>query len=441
MAVALLAGVTLALACVAVAAAASAGLLQPLLAYWGALAHFWAGGRYTSVPASLGLSAFGRAHLYSLASVPWLMVQPHYRTGTFQQDMLTNLRNVVLPTRVYGVPLSLWARSRASAVFAIAVLIPCAALVGSLWRKYQGLEASAAECFRRSLLAPTDWFQLWRLNCRLASMTALATRSADFELEDKWRFIQACQKNDIAVTPVMDQPVTLVAKDVLEEGGMGIHVLKNVMHGGRWILQERLDNCKAVKQLLPENAPLSTLRVVTGSRGALKLLGAGKEGQATKAKALCTVWRAGRAGAATDHSSVMVNVPESHKSEVLGTGSSSAHWYARGWKSLGAPLSTADGSLEAHPDTGKALKGQRLPGATAAAALCERAHDVLMPSVPLAGWDVAFCPAKDGGAAPELVLLEANLSCNFFRGSIAWGEYSSLLDEHFAAIDAWRHRG
>lgn len=414
-------------------------MLPAALCYWRAIFYFWSGGSYARVPAGLGLSALGRAHLYSLASVPWLMSQPHYRTGTFQLDMLTNLRNVVLPTRVYGVRLSLFARSRVIAIFAIVVVIPCAAFVGSLWRKWNGLEKSAVDCFRRSLLAPRDWFQLWRINCRLASMTALATKSKDFELEDKWIFIQRCQEKGIPVTPVMDQPVTLVAKDVLEEGGMGIHVLRNVKHGGQWILQEKLDNCEALKKLLPDNAPLSTLRVVTGARGALPLLGITSE-PVSRAKALCTVWRAGRAGASTDHSSVMVDVPDPHHSEILGTGSSSAHWYARGWRSFGMPLSTADGTILNHPDTGKALQGMRLVGASAAAALCERAHQLLMPTVPLAGWDVAFCPPSGGGTCdePELVLLEANLSCNFFRGSIDWDEYAAIIDEHFAAIDVWR---
>jgi hypothetical protein len=358
--------------------------------------------------------------------------------------MLTNLRNVVLPTGFYGVPLSVCARSRGFAYLTIVLLLPACAAVGSLVRWWKGMEASTTACFERTLLGPTDWFQLWRLNCRLASMTALATRSADFELEDKWRFIQACQAKDIPVTPVMDKPVTLIAKDVLEEGGMGIHVLKNVMHGGRWILQEKLDNCAAVKKLLPERAPLSTLRVVTGSRGALAALGAGPAGggEVSGAKSLCTVWRAGRLDAATDHSCVMVDVPDGKNSEVLGSGSTSAHWYARGWKAWGMPVSTADGMVRAHPDTGKTLCGERLPGASAAAALCEDAHTKLMPGVPLAGWDVAFCPPTNGGPGdkPELVLLEANLSCNFFRGRIAWDDYSSLIDEHFAAIDAWRAR-
>jgi len=412
-------------------------MLCILLRYWQALFFFWTGGLYADAGPKLGLSKYSRAHLYSLASVPWLMTQPHYRTGTFQEDMLTNLRNVVPPTGLLGVPLSVFARSRVHTVLAVLVLLPSVAFVGAWWRKWHGLEDSAAECFGRSLLSPTDWFQLWRLNCRLASMTSLATQSKDFELEDKWVFIQNCLEKKIPVTPVMDWPVTLVAKDCLEEGGMGIHVLKNVLHGGRWILQEKLDNCDAVKSLLPSEAPLSTMRVLTGSHGALADLGVASVAR-SKAHTLATVWRAGRQGASTDHNCIMVNVPNCKSSDVLGRSSTSAHWYARGWKSFGMPVSTKDGSITAHPDTGLDLEGKRLPGASEAAELCERAHDMLMPGVPLAGWDVAFCPSKTGGAEPELILLEANLSCNFFRGDIDWTSYADLLDEHFLAIDAWR---
>ena len=35
---------------------------------------------------------------------------------------------------------------------------------------------------------------------------------------------------------MFDMPKTLITKDVLKEGGLGIHVLKNVLHRGRWIL-------------------------------------------------------------------------------------------------------------------------------------------------------------------------------------------------------------
>jgi len=377
----------------------------------------------------------GCAHLYSLAMVPWLMTKPHYRTGTFQQDMLTNLRNVVLPTGVYGMPLSVWATTRLHAVFAILFVIPFAAFWGSCYRRLKGLEASHIACFRRSLLEPRDWFQLWRLNCRLASMTALATQSPDFEREDKWNFIQGCLENGLPTTPALPTPKILVAKDVNEEGGMGIHVLKNVLHGGNWLLQEKLNNHADVQKLLPKDSPLSTMRVVTGSRGALKLLG-GPEPSGKLATALCAVWRAGRAGASTDHSCIMVDVPDPRGKQELETGSSSAHWYAAGFKSLGKPWSTADGSIADHPDTGLCLRGKTLPKVKEALELCERSHQILIPSVPLAGWDVAFVEDAENPSAPAAhVLLEANLSCNFFRGTVDWEEYGDLLDKHFAALD------
>ncbi|CAE7777111.1 unnamed protein product [Symbiodinium sp. CCMP2592] len=224
--------------------------------------------------------------------------------------------------------------------------------------------------------------------------------------------------------------------DVNEEGGMGIHVLKNVLHGGCWLLQEKLDNHPDVQKLLPEESPLSTMRVVTGSRGALKLLG-GTAPTGKLSKALCAVWRAGRAGASTDHSCIMVDVPDPRGKQALEAGSSSAHWYAAGWKSLGKPWSTADGSIYEHPDTGLNLRGKTLPKVKEALELCERSHEILIPSVPLAGWDVAFVADDENPSAPaSLVLLEANLSCNFFRGTVDWKEYGELLDEHFAALDA-----
>eukprot|EP00878_Enallax_costatus_P004552 GHUV01004793.1.p1 GENE.GHUV01004793.1~~GHUV01004793.1.p1 ORF type:complete len:259 (+),score=81.43 GHUV01004793.1:1582-2358(+) len=46
---------------------------------------------------------------------------------------------------------------------------------------------------------------------------------------------------------------------------MGINVYKNFACGGDWIIQKALRNSSALAQLLPHDAPLSTLRVVTSS--------------------------------------------------------------------------------------------------------------------------------------------------------------------------------
>eukprot|EP00438_Fugacium_kawagutii_P006432 Skav208831 [mRNA] locus=scaffold1193:4457:28059:+ [translate_table: standard] len=238
-------------------------MLLPLLQYWRIMFFFWSNGRYAEAKARFDLNGRSCGHLYSLAMVPWLMSKPHYRTGTFREDMRTNLRNVVLPTGFFGMPLSIWAYSRLHAVVAILFVLPTAAFVGSWYRRIFGMD-SAYVCFKRTLFEPRDWFQLWRLNCRLASMTAYAIhdKTKDFEREDKWNFIKGCLDNNLPTTPALDVPKTLVAKDVNEEGGMGIHVLKNVLHGGNWLLQEKLDNHPEVGKLLPKECPLSTMRVV-----------------------------------------------------------------------------------------------------------------------------------------------------------------------------------
>lgn len=51
-----------------------------------------------------------------------------------------------------------------------------------------------------------------------------------------------------------------------QQGGMGLFFFKNATEGGDWIIQERLENDAFVSSLLPENAPLSTMRVISASR-------------------------------------------------------------------------------------------------------------------------------------------------------------------------------
>lgn len=56
------------------------------------------------------------------------------------------------------------------------------------------------------------------------------------------------------------------------------------------------------------------------------------------------------------------------------------------------------------------------------------AHFKMMPSVPLAGWDVAF-------TTQGIFLLEANLSCNFFKGTFDKGAYIDLVDAYWRELD------
>jgi len=50
--------------------------------------------------------------------------------------------------------------------------------------------------------------------------------------------------------------------------------------------------------------------------------------------------------------------------------------------------------------------------------------------VPLVGWDVALT-SEEG-----IVLLEANLSCNFFRASFDEDQYCALVERTLNAVEA-----
>ena len=57
-----------------------------------------------------------------------------------------------------------------------------------------------------------------------------------------------------------------------------------------------------------------------------------------------------------------------------------------------------------------------------------RAHKELLPEVPLSGWDVAL-------TNKGMLLLECNLSCNFFYGSFDKDYYFKFVDDFFTAFD------
>ena len=85
-----------------------------------------------------------------------------------------------------------------------------------------------------------------------------------------------------------------------------------------------------------------------------------------------------------------------------------------------------------HPDCpGKRVTGAIVPDfQKRVAALATEAHRKLLPTVPLAGWDVVL--SRDHGAC----LLEVNLSCNFFRGSFDETKYVEFIGDYFEDCDA-----
>ena len=64
--------------------------------------------------------------------------------------------------------------------------------------------------------------------------------------------------------------------------------------------------------------------------------------------------------------------------------------------------------------------------------MVRKAHARMCPRVPLVGWDVAL--TNEG-----LCLLEANLSCNFFRATFDWQGYFSFVEECINHLEREQH--
>jgi hypothetical protein len=237
-------------------------------------------------------------------------------------------------------------------------------------------------------------------------------------MEDKWLFLKKGEECNLKVTPCL-KVKEIVCKDRNEEGGMGIAFFKNAEHGGDWIIQERFENSEFLSNLLPSNPPLSTLRVITSSRhGGLHVDGKGIE-------ALSCVFRAGRQNASTDHSSILFDVDP--KTGTIGLGTTNAHWYILGPQGLRSQwVSSHD--IPKHPDNGVNVSGVVIPNIENILKVCTDAHLGMMPDVPMAGWDVALTTKGP-------MLLEANLSCNFFRGSFNEKKYFDFVHEYFLFLD------
>jgi len=390
-----------------------------------------------------------RVHLYHIAAHFFLWDEAHYRKGCFATDLRDNLRNVAIPRT--GVPLSIFAWNRATALLFLIVIYPLIALCASLQKWLSSRSTSAkrswdltpmAEEFRTRLLAPDDWFNFWRLNCTIVGLHSLLNEMpSDYKMENKWEFLQTGKARGVAVSPFLDDLSAVVVKHRNEEGGMGIHIFDSAAHGGDWIIQRRLRNSAWVRQCLPSGAPLSTFRVITVSHFAAKAAwregteawrdAEGAEAKRSDIEALSCVFRAGRAGAPTDHGAILFDVDT--ETGKVGGGTTNAHWYQLGAaKASRCAWRSFHGEYEAHcDDASKRVTGRTVPDIKAMLSLAEESHLKLCAKVPLCGWDVAL--TEDG-----LCLLEVNLSCNFFRGSFDLRKYLNFCDTALSAIHANR---
>ena len=365
-------------------------------------------------------------YVYSLALALKLWKEPHYRKSSYAADVRDNFCNVAIPGT--GVPLSVLAVSKTLTTLFLCFAYPVACFAAAVAHARREEKTTVSLAYREQLLAPRDWFSLWRINSRLAAWHSLVTRGGekgddwgDYAMENKWAFLEKGLKLGVAVSPVLSTPVRLCVKHKNEEGGLGIYFFKNALAGGDWIIQEVMDNADDVAKLLPADAPLSTFRVMTASNVHRQ-----QEGTAEKEPsvfAMSCVFRAGRAGAATDHSSILFDVDIG--SGILGRGTTNQQWYQLG-KTRGVPWGPPAPVFE-HPDKpGSKVTGYQIPDFKARVLdLAIGAHEKLLPGVPIAGWDVVL--SKQHGPC----LLEVNLSCNFFRGSFDEHKYFNFIHQYF----------
>lgn len=407
------------------------------MTYYRALFFYIRGGNYSDCVALQDHPLRTRVHIYFLALNFWLWDRPHYRTGTHQGDMLKNLRNVAVPGT--GIPLHFFVMARPLAYFFMLVVYPILAFISAVYRsvKEPAVKDSSKintcyQFFREQLLAPEDWFTLWRMNSTLASYHALLTKAKGYRYENKWAFLREGAATGVPVSPFLDME-ELVIKDQNEEGGMGIHFFKNAIFGGDWVIQRRLHNSQFVSSLLPENAPLSTFRVMTASsqfcgKSIRSLSGKNKQHDGDNSSeyvtALSCVFRAGRANAQTDHSSILYDVDCNNGTLRLGT--TNDHWYQLGpHKALRCPWISKHDADE--------YNGRIIPDLKDMLDICVQSHQSLLPDVPVVGFDVAL--SKSG-----TWLLEANLSSNFFRGSFDQDLYFAFLDAYLQKLEPLARR-
>jgi hypothetical protein len=180
-----------------------------------------------------------RIHLFGLASQFYLYNKPHYRKGTYREDLVDNLENVAIPGT--GLKLSWIACNRLVGLGFLMTAYPAVSLVASFHKWFMSrFHSSISEEYATRLLAPDDWFSYWRLNCTVVGLHALLNdMPRDYEMENKWTFLEEGDKRGVPVSPYLKSPSAIVVKHRNEEGGLGIYFYKNAVAGGDWIIQVR----------------------------------------------------------------------------------------------------------------------------------------------------------------------------------------------------------
>jgi len=114
------------------------------VSFWRELLFYVLDGRYGESPV-FSKDIRKRSYLYFLSLILYLWNKPHYRFGTFEEDMIKNLRNVALPGT--GVPLSWVACNRLTMVFLLFFRQPLLCLLyAAVLSKERSVLAITANC-------------------------------------------------------------------------------------------------------------------------------------------------------------------------------------------------------------------------------------------------------------------------------------------------------
>jgi hypothetical protein len=142
---------------------------------------------------------WAKVQVFSLSLIFKLWGHEHYRSPSFQRDMIDNLRNVAVPGT--GLPLSIFCYNWWVCLSFIIFVNPTLCLFGAMNKaikdqkeriasghgngrfSFEGFVVTSLAYYRLHLLHPDDWFSFWRLNCRLASYHSWITRADGYKQE------------------------------------------------------------------------------------------------------------------------------------------------------------------------------------------------------------------------------------------------------------------
>ena len=211
--------------------AVSSGIMFVTLTYWKVLyGYVFLHHSYGQDMTVFKDDVWAKVQVYSLSLIFKLWSKSHYRSPSFKQDMLDNLKNVAIPGT--GIALSTFCGNWWTCLFFVFFMNPVICMFGAInkamkeqeetkddfcWAKFV---QSVYRFYATHLLHPDDWFSLWRLNCRLASYHSSITQAEGYQQEDKWTFLTEGKACGVPVSPFMDDVPSIVLKHKSIEGGI-----------------------------------------------------------------------------------------------------------------------------------------------------------------------------------------------------------------------------